>query len=330
MISGNPNYLLDVANFQAGTLTVTPATLTITANNASRVYGAADPTFTPTISGYIGGQVGGVTGDPSFTTTAVSTSPVGNSYQIVPAVGTLVSADYLFKFVTGTLTVTPGALEIKASDTSQEFGTKPILTASYIGLVNDDTSASLTAQPVLATTATESSLPGTYAITVSGARSSNYSITFVGGTYSVLQSTTFSTMEGPILRAATSSPVTFTVDVNSMSDIAVSMTGYVAFYDGNHVFGVAPVVNGVATLTTTALAEGNHLIFAVYQGDNNYTQSTTGTITQMIFSTAPAKKTVLTKKVATRSKKPVAKPKPKVHVVAKTHVGPLAPRGGQA
>ena len=106
----NPNYLLDVSNFQPGTLTITPATLAITANPASRVYGAADPTFTDTISGFIEGQTlatSGVTGAPSFTTTASSTSPVGNTYEIVPGTGSLQSADYLFSFVPGTLTITP-------------------------------------------------------------------------------------------------------------------------------------------------------------------------------------------------------------------------------
>ena len=106
----NPNYLLDVSNFQPGTFTITQATLVITANPASRAYGAADPTFTDTISGFINGQTlatSGVTGAPSFTTTASSTSHVGNTYEVVAGIGTLQSADYLFSFIPGTLTITP-------------------------------------------------------------------------------------------------------------------------------------------------------------------------------------------------------------------------------
>jgi len=98
----NPNYLLDVSNFQPGTFTITQATLVITANPASRAYGAADPTFTDTISGFINGQTlatSGVTGAPSFTTTASSTSHVGNTYEVVAGIGTLQSADYLFSFI---------------------------------------------------------------------------------------------------------------------------------------------------------------------------------------------------------------------------------------
>ena len=93
-----------------GQKTITPASLAITANPASRGYGAADPTFTDTISGFINGQTlatSGVTGAPSFTTTASSTSHVGNTYEVVAGIGTLQSADYLFSFVPNTLTITP-------------------------------------------------------------------------------------------------------------------------------------------------------------------------------------------------------------------------------
>ena len=54
--------------------------------------------------------------------------------------------------------------------------------------------------------------------------------------------------------------------------------GVVAFYDQAQMIGTAPVVNGIATLSTSALAEGNYMVYAVYQGDTNYEPSSTGTI----------------------------------------------------
>ena len=39
-----------------GTLTVTPALLTATADNQSRVYNTANPTFTETVTGYVNGD----------------------------------------------------------------------------------------------------------------------------------------------------------------------------------------------------------------------------------------------------------------------------------
>ncbi len=59
----------------------------------------------------------------------------------------------------------------------------PTLTASYTGFVNGDTSASLTTQPTLSTTATAAShVAGSpYSITASGAVDSDYSISYVAG-----------------------------------------------------------------------------------------------------------------------------------------------------
>ena len=46
----NANYILDLANFQPGTFTITQATLVITANPASRLYGSLGPRRSPTRS----------------------------------------------------------------------------------------------------------------------------------------------------------------------------------------------------------------------------------------------------------------------------------------
>ena len=46
----------DFPTLVAGALTITKAHLTVTADNASREYGDANPTFTATISGYKNGE----------------------------------------------------------------------------------------------------------------------------------------------------------------------------------------------------------------------------------------------------------------------------------
>ena len=65
----------------------------------------------------------------------------------------------------------------------------PTLTASYTGFVNGDTAADLDTGPTLGTTATAASVPGAYAITVSGAADIDYAISFVDGTLTVTQAT---------------------------------------------------------------------------------------------------------------------------------------------
>jgi hypothetical protein len=98
-----PNY---AAIIRPGNLTVTPAVLTVTANDAARVYGAANPTFTYTITGFVNGDGAGVvTGTAGLTTAATPASGPG-TYAIVAAQDSLSSANYTFAFVNGTLTVT--------------------------------------------------------------------------------------------------------------------------------------------------------------------------------------------------------------------------------
>jgi hypothetical protein len=79
-------------------------TLTVTANNATRVYGAANPTFSGTVTG---AQTGDVFAE-SFATTATTTSAVG-SYPIVPSVTGSNLGNYTVNIVNGTLTVTAAA-----------------------------------------------------------------------------------------------------------------------------------------------------------------------------------------------------------------------------
>ena len=90
-------------------LVVNKALLTVTANNSSRAYGAANPAFTASYSGFVNGDTqSALSGSPSLTTTTTASSPVG-SYVITAAAGTLSAANYSFMFVNGTLTINKAA-----------------------------------------------------------------------------------------------------------------------------------------------------------------------------------------------------------------------------
>ena len=80
------------------------------------------------------------------------------------------------------ITIAKAPLTITADNKTKKAGqANPALTATYKGFVNGDDKADLTTQPKLSTTAVTSSKAGTYAITASGAASSNYAITHVAG-----------------------------------------------------------------------------------------------------------------------------------------------------
>jgi hypothetical protein len=91
----------------SGTLTISKASLTITADNKVRLPGNPNPALTFTPAGFVNGDTASVlSGAPSLTTTATQSSPAG-SYPITITQNTLAAANYSFSFVNGTLSVTP-------------------------------------------------------------------------------------------------------------------------------------------------------------------------------------------------------------------------------
>ena len=85
------------------TLTVAKAPLTITASDATKNVGDANPAFTASYEGFVGDDDASVlTAQPTFTTKADENSPVG-TYAIV--VSGAEAANYEINYVNGTLTV---------------------------------------------------------------------------------------------------------------------------------------------------------------------------------------------------------------------------------
>jgi hypothetical protein len=228
-----------VASSTTGTLHVAPATLLVTAGNATKVYGSANPTFADAITGFVNEDTSSVvTGAASLTTTATASSGVGN-YTITAALGTLSAANYTFAFVNGTLAVTPATLTVTATSLSKVYGqTNPALTYTLAGFVNGDTSSAVGGAPGLSTTATTSSGVGNYTITVTAGTlaAANYSFSFVNGNLTI-------------------TPATLTVTATSLSKVYGSanptltdtITGFV---NGD----TSSVVSGAPTLATTATA----------------------------------------------------------------------------
>ena len=226
-------------SFVNGTLTVNQAVLTVTAQNASKTYGAANPAFTPNYTGFVNGDTTAVlTGAPSLTTTATAASPV-NTYVITAAVGTLTATNYSFTFVNGTLTVNQAVLTVTAQNASKTYGAaNPAFAPAYTGFVNGDTTAVLTGAPSLTTTATAASPVNTYVITaaVGTLTATNYSFTFVNGTLTVNQAVLTVTAQNASKTYGAANPA-----------FAPAYTGFV---NGD----TTAVLTGAPSLTTTATA----------------------------------------------------------------------------
>ena len=109
-------------SFRDSTLTVGKAALTVSADNATREYGEADPTFTASFSGFRNGDTAAsLDGSPSFSTPANTASNAGN-YPLFVSAGTLSSRNYAFGgFGGGILTIAPKSVTVAVSG-SQAYG----------------------------------------------------------------------------------------------------------------------------------------------------------------------------------------------------------------
>ena len=175
-VSGQAYRLIDAP----GTLTVTPRSITVTADTQSRTYGDANPLLTYQVGG--SGLVNGDTLSGALATSATAASNVG-VYGI--AQGTLASPNYtVTSFAGANLTVTPRAITVAADAKSRAHGdANPVLTYQVggSGLANGDTLSG-----ALATSATAASNVGVYGITQGTlAASSNYAFTYVGANLTI-------------------------------------------------------------------------------------------------------------------------------------------------
>jgi RHS repeat-associated protein/uncharacterized repeat protein (TIGR01451 family) len=176
-----PNYTFI---FAEGTITVTPALVTLTAPSGSMTYGGTVPAITPAYSGWQNGEGPAVlTTAPACSTSATSASGVGTYTTSCTGAA---AANYTFSYVDGSVTVTPALVTITASsDSMTHGGTVPAITPSYSGLVNGEGPSVLTTAPTCSTVATSASSVGTYKTSCSGAAAANYTFGYVDGTISV-------------------------------------------------------------------------------------------------------------------------------------------------
>jgi autotransporter-associated beta strand protein len=266
------------------TASITPAALTVKANPATMTYGGTVPNLTFTTTGLVGPDTPGTALEGILATSATSKSGVG-TYPITQGTLAAVDGDYTITFTGENLSVTPAPLTITAGNASKVYGASmPSLTASYSGFVNGDTATSLTTHPSLSTSATATSLPGTYPINVAGATSTNYAITFVPGTLTITKASTSTGLSGATSTSVVGQAVSFTVQVAPVSPGAGSPTGTVTFsVDGNPV-ATEPVnaTTGQASFSTASLGHGSHTITAAYSGDANFASSQSGSTTETV------------------------------------------------
>ncbi len=183
------NYELALGN---GSLEVTKAALTATADNQAKIYGETNPELTTTYSGFVNGDgVVDIT-MPEIATMADASSAVGN-YDISLSGGA--ATNYDLALVNGSLSVTKATITATADDQTKVYGeVNPTLTTSYAGFVNGDDVTALNA-PEIATLADETSDVGNYDITLSGGSATNYELALVNGSLAITKATLTATAD---------------------------------------------------------------------------------------------------------------------------------------
>lgn len=180
LYSNQQGYDISLIN---GALTITPATLTYTANAASRFYGDTNSIFSGTVTGFVNGelQANVTTGTASYDSLATNASNVGN-YLITGSGLTANNGNYNFVQATSNstaLSIIPATLTYTANAASRLYGAaNPAFSGTVTGFVNGETLATATTGLLgFSSLANNLTNVGSYAIDGSGliANFGNYS-----------------------------------------------------------------------------------------------------------------------------------------------------------
>lgn len=180
--SGDVSFDIDIPY----TYTINKAPLNMTINNAERIYGETNPTFTYSLTGFVNNENESVFEAPiALSTTANEKSNTGN----YPIKAEASAKNYDFSINEGTLTVKKAPLIVKANDKSRIYGDEnPQFDVCYTGLKNGETVPAFTSELNITTDAVKRSDAGVYDITVSGGVANNYEFTeYQSGVLTVTQ-----------------------------------------------------------------------------------------------------------------------------------------------
>jgi filamentous hemagglutinin family protein len=179
--SGAGNYLLGSSTATGAIGTITPARLTVTANNATTTYNAKGYSGGNgvTYNGFVDGQtVAVLNGTLTYGGSSQGALNVG-SYTLMPS--GLASANYVITYGGGTLTLMPATLTYVATPVKVYAGQAiPPLTGTVTGFQGGDTLANATTGTlVFNTPGTAQSSAGQYAIAGSGLAANDGNYVFV-------------------------------------------------------------------------------------------------------------------------------------------------------
>ena len=301
------NYYITIVN---GALNVTPATLTITADNFTQACSTL-PTYTSTLSGFKYGDSAAtvVSVPPSYTLYDQNYTPVGDGvvppsgiYRIVPGGAQLfVPSNYTISYFEGSLTM-PAPLSLSATPAQPQcFG--------QLGSVVRSASGG-TAPYTYNNTATSNLVAGNYTYTVTDAHGCTASASATISTAPALLVLTATATQpqcygqtGSVLRAATGGTAPYSYNATSTTNLVAGTYNY-SVSDAHGCTAVASAtivvpaaVTGTTSVTASSCSANTGIaIVNATGGSPGYTYLwSTGQTTQTISSLAPSTYSVIIK-----------------------------------
>ena len=167
---------------------ITPATVTASVKDVTKVYGDANPEFEAEFSGFVFGEDESVlTNKGWYSTDATQKSGVG---EYTVNLDKMEAPNYSFQYEDGKLTVTKAPLTISAGNyTIKQGESLPEFVATYDGFKNGETEQVLKTSPTLNCEITNTDVIGEFPITISGAEGDNYDIQYTKGKLTIEKNT---------------------------------------------------------------------------------------------------------------------------------------------
>ncbi len=267
-------------------------------NSSSQVSITVNTTAAPEIT-Y--GNVTKTYGDAAFSMAATSTSSgaftysitSGNSLATINATTGLVTikgagvvtvkvdqaaaGTFNAGSVNATLTISKKTLTVKADNKTKVYNTaNPAFTVTYTGFAYSDNAASLNTQASASTTAVTNSNVGNYAISASGAISSNYTFNYAAGDLAITP-------------ASPNGNIVFTNSTSGREGTNITINASVSPSSGTVTY---TVINGTGTATISEnqlslLTSGTVTVVANVTASGNYTSGSATQIITIIANVAP-------------------------------------------
>ncbi|TCC89347.1 T9SS type B sorting domain-containing protein [Pedobacter frigiditerrae] len=249
-------------NYQDGSLTITKAGLSITAEAKTKIYGDADPALTYVSTGLVGTD--GLTGVLVRTTGE-------NVGDYVINIGSLsAGGNYSINYTPANLGIGQRTLTITANNQFRTYDGMAYSGGnglSFVGFSNGDNETNLQGTIIYGGTAQGAINAGNYAIIPSGLSNSNYNVSYVNGTLTIGNS-----LDNTLAFNAqtTGSTINKTYGDASINASSVASSGLPASYQSSNAAVATVTVNGQVNI----VGVGTATITTSQPGNNNYVAAT--------------------------------------------------------